>query len=127
MGKRNPVHPGNRNLKHRHSKGGRILESGNAEGELRVKLDMNLQYDLTARPGKEVVLYRQRRIWEHEGRPPSRRGPDRTGSWFSGHWEGTENQGELKKEERVDRHRAFMGRYARKTPVLHFPKSPGAD
>lgn len=48
MGKCNPVHPGKRNLKHRHSKGGRILESSSAEGDLRVKLDMNLQYDLTA-------------------------------------------------------------------------------
>ena len=58
MGKCNPVHPGKCNLKHRHSKGGRILESNNAERDLRVKLDMNLQCDLTAWPASAVVLYR---------------------------------------------------------------------
>lgn len=48
MGKCNPVHPGKCNLKHRHSKAGRILESSNADRDLRVKLDMNLQYDTAA-------------------------------------------------------------------------------
>lgn len=122
MGKCNPVHSGKCNLKHRHSKGGRILESSNAEGALRVKLDMNLQYDLTAWPASAVVLYRVRCIWEHEG-CPSWHGSDCPGSWVSGHWEGTENQGELRKEERVDWYRLFMGRNAIKTPTQHFPKA----
>lgn len=125
MGKCNPVHPGKRNLKHRHPKGGRILESSNAGGDLRVKLDMNLQYDLTAWPASAVVLYREGRIWEREGRSPSCHGSDHTRSWVSGHWEGIENKGELRKKERMDRHGVSMERNAVKTPAPHFLKASG--
>lgn len=125
MGKCNTVHPGKCNLKHRHPKGGRILESSNARGDLRVKLDMNLQYDLTAWPASAVVLFREGRIWEREGRSPSCQGSDHTRSWVSGHWEGIENKNELRKKERVGWHGVSMGRNAIKTPTPHFLKVSG--
>lgn len=126
MGKCNTVHPGKRNLKHRHPKGGRILESSNAGGDLRVKLDMNLQYDLTAWPASAVVLFREGCIWEREGRSPSCQGSDHTRSWVSGHWEGTENKNELRKE-RVGWYGVSMGRNAIKTPTPHFLKVSGTN
>lgn len=125
MGKCNTVHPGKRNLKHRHPKGGRILESSKAGGDLRVKWDMNLQYDLTAWAASAVVLYREGRIWEHGGRSPSCHSSDHTRSWVPGHWEGIENMGELRKKEKVDWQGVSMRRNAIKTPTPHFLKASG--